>query len=370
MKIPKTLICRKITLSPPGAICGLAISNLMLRKILSVTGILFGLFLIGGMLLPRYVHIERSIEIERPASTIFVLLNGYKTFTAWSPWAAKDPAAVYEYSGPASGVGARMSWSGDPRLVGNGWQEITGSQPYSMVRTHLDFEQQGRADAYFQISEAGSGVHLTWGFDTDLVEGQGFLGGILAKYFGLFFDQWIGSDYEQGLANLKVFAESLPAADFSDLNVEALDAEALDILYVSTGAGQNPDKIADVLDAAYREISAFITDNELEVTGGRMAITRAWDEGGYQFDAAIPVVMKPVELTGNVRAGQSPSGPSLRVVHRGPYERMTPSYEKLAAYMAAHGLREGSVSWETYVSDPAHTPGDDLITHIYFQIAP
>jgi len=173
----------------------------MFRKILFIIGIIFVVFLLGGMLLPRYVHVERSIEIERPASTVFVLLNGYGMFTSWSPWAARDPDAVYEYSGPASGVGARMNWSGDPRLVGNGWQEITGSEPYSMVRTHLDFDQQGQADAYFQISEAGSGVHLTWGFDTDLLEGQSFMGGIFAKYFGLFFDQWIGSDYEQGLAN-------------------------------------------------------------------------------------------------------------------------------------------------------------------------
>jgi effector-binding domain-containing protein len=341
----------------------------MFRKILFIVGILLAVFLSGGMLLPRFVHVERSIEIERPASTVFVLLNGFNLFTSWSPWAARDPDAVYEYSGPASGVGARMNWSGDPRLVGTGWQEVTGSEPYSMVRTHLDFDQQGQADAYFQIIEAGSGVYLTWGFDTDLLEGQSFLGGIIAKYFGLFFDQWIGSDYEQGLTNLKAFAESLPGEDFSDLNVETLDVEALNILYISSGVSQNSADIADVLDAAYQELSAFIKLNELEVNGGRMAITRAWDEEGYRFDAAIPVLMKPVELTGNVRAGQSPSGPSVRVVHRGAYERMTPSYGKLAAYMAAHGLREGSVSWEYYISDPLQTPGDDLITHIYFQIA-
>jgi effector-binding domain-containing protein len=99
-----------------------------------------------------------------------------------------------------------------------------------------------------------------------------------------------------------------------------------------------------------------------------MAITRAWDEQGYQFDAAIPVMMRPVELSGRVQAGQSPSGPSVRVVHIGPYDRMAPSYEKLAAYMAAHGLREGNVSWEHYISDPGVTPEEELITHIYFLV--
>jgi len=261
-----------------------------------------------------------------------------------------------------------MNWSGDPRLVGNGWQEITGSEPYSMVRTHLDFDQQGQADAYFQISEAGSGVHLTWGFDTDLTLGQGVLGGLLARYFGLFFDQWIGSDYEQGLARLKVYAEGLPQANTLPVDIEVVDVAALDILYIPSGASQDAAAIADALASAYREISTFMAENDIEMNGQPMAITRAWDEQGYQFDAAIPVRMKSVELSGRVLAGQSPSGPSVRVVHRGPYDRMAPSYQKLAAYMAAHDLPEGSVSWEHYISDPGETVEDDLVTHIYFQI--
>jgi effector-binding domain-containing protein len=45
---------------------------------------------------------------------------------------------------------------------------------------------------------------------------------------------------------------------------------------------------------------------------------------------------------------------------------MIPTYEKLSAYMAAHGLREGPVSWEQYISDPGVTPEDELVTHIYY----
>ena len=340
----------------------------MFTKFLYVIVIAFVLFLSVGLFLPRNVHVERSIEIDRPASTVFVLLNSYRTFASWSPWAARDPDARYEFSGPESGVGARLSWSGDPRLVGSGWQEITESRPYSLIRTRLDFDQQGAAESYFQLDETSSGVRVTWGFDTDLTEGQGFLGGYLAKYFGLLFDKWIGTDYEQGLAGLKVFTESLPDMDFSLLDAEVIDVEALDILYIPSGASQDPGAIADALASAYQEISAFMIENELRMSGQPMAITRAWEEEGYEFDAAIPVVMKPVELSGRVRVGQSPSGPSVRVVHKGPYDRMALSYDKLAAYMAAHGLREGHVSWEHYISDPGETPQEELITHIYFAI--
>ena len=85
---------------------------------------------------------ERSIEIDRPVSTVFTLVNGYGTFNTWSPWAARDPSATYTFSGPSSGVGARMEWSGDPRLSGKGSQEIIESTPWSKVRNHISFDHR------------------------------------------------------------------------------------------------------------------------------------------------------------------------------------------------------------------------------------
>ena len=99
-----------------------------------------------------------------------------------------------------------------------------------------------------------------------------------------------------------------------------------------------------------------------------LAVTRSWNESGYQFDAAIPVQPGDVEPTGNIKAGLSPAGRAVRLVHIGPYEQTLSSYEKLFAWMAAHGLSEGRLSWEHYISDPGETPADEIITHIYFLI--
>jgi effector-binding domain-containing protein len=341
----------------------------MLKKMFYVIAALAIAFVVAGFFLPSEVHVERSVAIDRPAATVFTLVNGFRTFNSWSPWAQRDPEAQFVYSGPDLGVGARLEWSGDPRLVGNGWQEITDSQPDSLVRMHLDFDQQGAADSYFQLSGLDNGVSVTWGFDTDLTKGQSFFNALLAKYFGLFFDKWIGTDYEEGLANLKAFAEALPPADFSDLSVEVLQAEPLDILYISGGSSQDPEDIAGALASAYREISTFMAEHEMEMSSQPMAITRAWDEEGYEFDAAIPVEMKEVELSGHVQAGQSPSGRAVRVIHTGPYDEMISTYEKLSAYMAVHGLAEGQVSWEHYISDPGTTAEEELVTHVYFQVA-
>ena len=341
----------------------------MLRKILYVIVISIVIFIISGLFLPASVHVERSIVIERPASTIFTILNSFNTFTSWSPWAERDPDAVYEISGPESGVGARLSWSGDPRLVGEGWQEITESIPWSSIRFKLDIIQQGKAETHFLISQSGADeTRVTWGFDANLVEGQGFFGGLLARYFGLFFNQWIGKDYELGLINLKAYAESMPATDFSGLEVEVIEVEPMDILYVAVESSRAPGGVADSLADAYQEITTFMSENSIEILSQPMAITRSWDEENYEFDAAIPIVAANVEPSGNVQFGKSPSGRAVRVIHKGPYDRMSPSYGKLASYMAAHGLREGRVSWEHYISNPGETPPAETITHIYFLI--
>jgi effector-binding domain-containing protein/uncharacterized protein YndB with AHSA1/START domain len=340
----------------------------MFRKIFYTIVIAIFIFITAGLFLPGSVHVEREVLIDRPASTVFVLLNSFHSFKAWSPLAERDPFAEYSLSGPSTGVGARMEWRGDPRQVGNGWQEIIESVPYKRVRLQLDFENQGRGVSYFNIESLGSGSRITWGFDANLVEGQGIAGSLMARYFGLFFDKWIGTDYEQGLGRLKIYAETLPQTDFSDLEVEILRVEPLDILFITTSNQATSGDVSTSLAAAYQEIIAFMSESSIEMQSQPMSITRSWDAQDYAFDAAIPVNSVAVELKGNVQAGQSPSGIAVRAVHRGPYENMGPSYEKLSAFMAVNSLEEGRVSWEHYVSDPGQVPAAQLITHIYFLI--
>lgn len=341
----------------------------MLKNIFYTIVTIVFLFFSIGYFLPRQVHVERTVVIDRPAPTVFALVNGFATFNSWSPWAAQDPGASYTFSGPDSGVGARMEWAGDPRLTGKGSQEIIDSVPPQRVRARLSFDQEGEAFSQFTLEPEAGSTRVTWGFDTDLTAGQTLFAGIVARYFGLFFDRWIGADFDQGLANLKSFAESLPDVDISGLEVEILEVQPVEILYIETGSRQDPGDIANALAAAYQQIMAFINEHGLETAAQPMAITRAWDQQGYAFDAAIPVRVGGVVPEGEVRAGFSPSGRAVRVIHRGAYDRMMPTYEKLTAYMAAHGLREGKISWEQYISDPGVTPEDELVTHIYFLLA-
>ena len=161
------------------------------------------LFVIGGMLLPSEQHVERSVVVNADPAKVFVLVNDYREFNKWSPWATYDPEGTsYEFSGPTAGIGSKMSWSSEDPNVGSGTQEIVDSQPNTMVKSKLTFEGFDTPSfATFTLEPTDGGTRLTWSFEANLDS-------MVGRYMGLMMDKWVGGDYERGLARLKELAES------------------------------------------------------------------------------------------------------------------------------------------------------------------
>jgi hypothetical protein len=174
----------------------------MVRKIVIGIGGLIGLLLIVGLALPGRIHVERSATVAAPTSTVFATLNSLRQFNTWSPWAKRDPAALYTFSGPDAGVGARMEWKSE--TIGNGTQEIIAVDAARRITVALDFGGMGKATAYYALEPVEAGTALTWGFDEDV--GMNLIG----RYLGLIMNRMLGADYEEGLSNLKHLLEAPP----------------------------------------------------------------------------------------------------------------------------------------------------------------
>lgn len=170
--------------------------------------LILGVFLLTSVMaavafaLPKDIAVQRSAVIDAPESDVFPYLNNLRKFNQWSPWAERDPETRYEFSGPNEGKGAKMAWTSDHRDVGSGTQEIVESVPNKLVRVELDFGGKGTATATYELSPAGAGTKVTWGFETDVGNNP------LSRWAGLLFDRWIGADYETGLARLKKVVET------------------------------------------------------------------------------------------------------------------------------------------------------------------
>jgi effector-binding domain-containing protein len=337
----------------------------MIERVALAVFVFLAAFVAVGLWLPDTAHVERSIEIERPVITVFTLLNGFESFPAWSPWAERDPAARYAVSGPPAGVGARLEWSGDPRRVGSGSLEIVESRAPTQVRSRLRLQEQGEAETTFRVERVAGGARVTWILHARLDQDQGVVGSLLAGYFGLLLDRWIGADFERGLERFRQLAEGLPGADFSGLEVVRQEATAFDLLYVAVTEAD-----AQGFAGAYGEISTFMATHGLAASAQPLLISHG-ARGGRpaRVLAAIPVERNETAADERVRWGRSPTGPALRAVHEGPYDRLPETYARLSAWMAVHGFEPAGVSWEQYVSNPATTTAEERVTHVYVLLA-
>ncbi len=174
----------------------------IIKVLLGIIVTLAVLFVAGGLLLPSEQHVERSIVIDAEPGNVFPLVNDFRQFNEWSPWATIDPEGTrYEFSGPSAGVGSTMSWSSEHPNVGSGAQEIIESRPDTMVKSKLTFEGFDTPSyATFTLEPADGGTRLTWAFDANLDS-------MVGRYMGLMMEKWVGADYEKGLARLKDLAE-------------------------------------------------------------------------------------------------------------------------------------------------------------------
>jgi len=337
----------------------------VLKKTLLGLVALVVLLVLIGLFLPSTAHVERSAAIDSSPARVFALINGYRSFNKWSPWAERDPATQYVFEGPDTGVGAKMNWASENPQVGTGFQMITLSEPDSRVETHLDFGSQGTAEAFFLLEPTESGTRVTWGFDTD------FGLNLVSRYLGLMFDNWIGADYEAGLANLKSMAEGLPPGDWTGLEIGVVEVEPSLIVFTATSSSWDVAAIGQAFGTAYGQIGGFIAANKLQASGQPLAITTSKSEVGWQFDAGIPIAERPaieIDPDSPVQIRQSPGGKTVRGVSIGSYSQLSASWEKVRAWVAAHGYEEAGPLWEQYVSDPGDTPEEEMVTHLYLPV--
>ncbi len=339
----------------------------LMRGMLISFVVLVLVVVLTAFLLPQTAHMERSIVIERPQKMVFTVLNGYRNFSEWSPWSELDPDMEVTLEGPMQGVGARYIWTSEEASVGAGSQEIVSSTPDSEIRVNLEFSGMSSSNSATYILEPEEGgTRVTWTHDAD------FSSSLFSRYFGLMLDSMIGADYERGLSQLKAFVESIPDADFADLDVSYVNVEPITIAYLAGSSATTPESIAEAYDAAFESIRDGLRRQGLKPTGPPLVIGKKWEAESnvYEFDAAYQVSERLGSLrqSSGIKLGKTYSGKVLKATHRGPYSELAEHFQKLMAYKRAMGYRDNGSPWDVYVSDPQRTPQAELLTETYVPV--
>lgn len=332
----------------------------IIKKLLIGLAGLLGLAAVVGLLMPRHAGLERSVHIEAPPANVFAVLNGFRSFDKWSPWADLDPSMKLNYEGPLTGVGAGYRWSGNSK-VGSGSQEIIASKPDSEIHLRLLFGDSPQpSDVAFRIVPDGPGSLVTWSFMADMGMNP------FARLMIPVMRHFVGQDYERGLARMKVFVEGLPKTDLTGFDAKLEPVNPVHYAYVKGTSTTDPADVGRAIGAAFGQLRAGLQKQNIQPAGAPLAITRRWDEAAkvYEFEAGLPVDAGVTALAEGLQLGNTYAGLALHVEVKGPYSGIKHAYEQVDAWLHASGLKSNGDVWEQYPNDPATTPPAELLTLI------
>jgi hypothetical protein len=175
-------------------------------RLFRVVALLFGLAALGGLgavfFMPTTWEVTRQREIAAPAAAIYPHLVDLRRWNVWSPWQETAyPGLVFHYAGPASGVGAEVSW--DSKATGDGSLRIVGAEAPWKVRVARTV-QKGKIRSLDTIRlepRAGGRTLVTW-------EDRGDLGRTLLGRLSLsLVEELMAKDLERALGGLAAAAE-------------------------------------------------------------------------------------------------------------------------------------------------------------------
>jgi len=314
------------------------------------------LLILASFLLPRQVHVERTIMVDAPANIIYNQVNTLKNWENWSPWHKLDPEMTLVYSGPASGVGSKYIW--ESKKVGSGALTITESHHHSFIATEMDFMEQGTATSNFRFEPLNGGTQVTWSMDTDMGLNP------ISKYMGLFMDRMVGADFEKGLANLKDFSEKWAAS----IPVK-IEERKIDDQYILTIRAQcTPDEVSQQLANIYGQISTFMNTKGLKPTGSPFAIYHSFSTDEIDMEAGIPI-NREANSAENIRFQKRNGGKVIMVEHHGSYDKIGNIHDQVNQWIIRQNKKVIGSPWEVYVTDPQKEKDTSKwITEIYYPI--
>ena len=311
------------------------------------------LVLIIGVFLPTATHVERTAVIKGNPETVFKLINNLKDWEKWSPWHEIDPKMAIVYSDTVEGEGASYTWKSDHDNVGNGKMTITESSAFSMVKTDMNFMDNGIANGGFYLKPLPEGTEVKWTMDSD----AGW--NIIARYFGLMTDKFVGPDFERGLELLDSTAQTVKNEEFKmDLEIGKIPAQKY-LLIKAIGIKESD--ISNKLGEIYGKIGTALQEYGLTMTGAPMAFYEDPKDGAFTFEAGMPVDKKPAKaLSKGLIYKETPASEAAIVHFAGPYEKTAEAYPALEKFIKEKGKTVAGMPMESYISDPmeAKTPLD------------
>ncbi|KGK57168.1 hypothetical protein FHR53_002492 [Xanthomonas arboricola] len=265
-------------------------------EFLIALGIVAGLFVVVGLVLPSERQMSESVETNRRMTIVYDTVNSFRRFKDWNPLVLRDPKIQLKLAGPEEGKGARVEYSSNEGYIGKGSWEITNTVKNERVEIAIEDPTKGYDKVtHFTLAPTGKNnknVKITQ--DYSVKYGWNLFG----RYAGLYVSRHVGDDLKLGLSRLATALATVPNFDYraqldgkpvlSDLKI--VDVPAEDLLVVTAG---NIDRDNETIKKSIKDnqewIKRVMDANGLETAGPVRIVTTDFATDKYAFDVVQPV---------------------------------------------------------------------------------
>lgn len=311
------------------------------------------------MNMPTY-HIDRSILIKAPISTVRESLCDYHQWSKWSPWLIIEPDAQLSYNNKQGEVGASYHWKGE--LTGEGSMALTYISE-NKLEMDLTFIKpfKSTAKVSFDLHVEAEGTGITWNMDSKL---PFFLFWMVKK-----IKAFISMDYERGLKMLKDFLEkgSVP----SKIAIEGI-TQIKPQRYIGIANKCSLEEISDVMPQDFQTLYDYLQKHNLSKEAIPFAIYSTLNifDRNMQFISAFPIDKEIIEVSEPYVMGELQGGNMLKVNHIGPYIHLGNAWFAAFSFARYKKIKTAKVpvGIEFYMNSPIDTPIEKLETQVLLPI--
>lgn len=342
-----------------------------MKRIAQLLILLIIALLLIPIFLPKKIEAKVEKEIDKPIGAVFNEFNNLNKFSKWETLTEADSIDKKEFYAPYQGQGAGYKWSKDTIVLGE--FTIIKSTPDKLVEYEINGFKLGKKSLMKAELEPISPqkTKVVWSLESDEI-------GYFSRYFSYFTTSNLNEKMTAGLEKLaqQMKGEILTSSEAGDLKpnqtrLEKFEGQKLIVVVNQTSLDQ--DEIKTATEESFGLLFSYLTDHlkiKQSDLSNPISFYDYYDVGTKKAKFRCGYGIKEsVQLGEGMELHSIPASETLVHLHKGSYNTLSESIEKMKDYAKEKKLVLGNSYWEEFLNDPEIVKNDaELLTKIYIPI--
>ncbi len=267
-----------------------------LIEFLIAAAIVVVLFLVIALFLPAKRVVWHDIETNRPANTVYDVVNGFHHFNNWNLLRSYDSKMKVDISADPKAQGATLKYDSAKNNVGAGTWTLAEQDPGKKVVYKVTSNSIGSNKTMVftiepvvakskNITVNTKNLRVTQTYTVD------YGWNLFGRFAGMYVNRNVGDEMKTGLQKLNALLINIPKYDYS-AHTEPFtvgEVPAQNVLVVPTEAKRANNEVVLAMTNQMGWVKKVMDANGLVSAGPMRIVTTEYTSSAYSFDIVVPV---------------------------------------------------------------------------------